>query len=55
MDAQELLEELELRFPEKLAEIEMRHQDALEALDYGEGDTEIIEELEDDLREMLRI
>lgn len=56
MDAQELLDELELRFPERMAEIETRHRDALESLEYGEeGDPEAIEELEDDLREILRV
>lgn len=56
MSAQELLEEAELRFPEKIASLERRHQEAMEALEFESGcDQDLIEDLEDDLRSLLRI
>jgi hypothetical protein len=56
MSAQELLEEAELRFPEKIASIETKHSQALEAIEWeSEADQDLIEDLEADLRSLLRI
>lgn len=57
MDTLELLEELELRFPEKIAEIELNHGDLLEQLDRdGQAeDPEALGDLEEELRDILRI
>lgn len=56
MDAQELLEEAELRFPEKIAGLERRHQEAMEAIEFGsQCDEELLDDLREDLRSLLRI
>lgn len=56
MSTGELLEEMELRFPEKLTELEGRHQEAMEALEWGgECDEELLEDLKQDLKSLLRI
>jgi hypothetical protein len=56
MTAEELLEEAELRFPEKIARIEQKHSQALEAIEWeSEEDQDLIDDLEEDLRSLLRI
>jgi hypothetical protein len=56
MDITELVEELELRFPERIADFQRRYSEAWEAAVSGEaGDDELIEDLCDELRSLLRV
>lgn len=56
MSLEELLDEAELRFPSQLTRIQVRHAEALEALEWGSScDEELLEDLADDLRSLLRV
>lgn len=56
MSLGELLEEMELRYPEKMTDLERRHPEALEAHEFQiECDSELTEDLIDDLKSLLRI
>lgn len=58
MDLQELLEELELSHPEKVAEFERRHYQAMEAVeaeDLDSVDPELLDDLREDLVSLLRV
>jgi hypothetical protein len=58
MTSEELVEELELRFPETISKFEHDHPDAWEALVDGDPDAcdpEELEDLLDSIRALLRI
>jgi hypothetical protein len=58
MDVAELVEELELAHPEKVAQFERRHPDAMAAVaddDLDACDPEDLDDLARDLRALLRV
>lgn len=58
MEMSELVEELELRFPEKFAEFERDHPEALQAViddDVAGCEEELLSDLHDNLVALLRV
>lgn len=58
MSPSDLLEQLELRFPERLATFEAQSPELIEAIvedDYSQVDEDDLDELLDDIRELLAI